>query len=599
MRDRVFGIETEYALIYHPGDQDRPRPTNLQLYRHFEAALLHRVFSLPHAFSPLRSKGGRFLENGGTFHYEATAEEYEHGLLELASPECRDPYELVHFERAKDDLAESLADEVNRHIALAGYTGQVRLGKNNVDSAGHTFGNHESYWVEDPIRPLRMAAFLVPWSLLWLVSAPVILGVLLAQIGVLIGGALLGLGTLALGSGLRVFWPDTGRNILNALGRFSRRLEHHPGQFARRMQWIAAPLYPVMKAHSALYNLFFLRGIRRNLTAFLVTRTLYAGAGAVSFDGGPLIRLAQRPPFLKSLARIFPDGDDRPIFEMRDLFFLPWSPLRRHRRLHLLIGDANMSEWAQVLRVGATALVLEAIESSSETGPQEDWPELVDPMEALRAVNEDPSMTAELRLSDGTTATALEIQRRYVRIARRELASGPSPELWKLRVLRAWKETLDALAREPESLTDRVDWIAKRALVHSEVPDAADREALRERGGAVIAQSVGLTRADARLRDLAYRCWRADLRYHELGPRGGFRRLEEQGNVVRLTDPDAVARAITEPPRDTRAWGRGQAIKWAHAHAASGRAAWHRVRLGKMDWRFFRDPLDPRDRDER
>jgi proteasome accessory factor A len=95
------------------------------------------------------------------------------------------------------------------------------------------------------------------------------------------------------------------------------------------------------------------------------------------------------------------------------------------------------------------------------------------------------------------------------------------------------------------------------------------------------------------LRDLAYRAWRVDLRYHEMSPRGGYRRLERRHRVVRLSDPAEVARARTEPPDDTRAWARGQAIKWAHTHALSGGAAWHRVRLGKFGWRWFTDPLDP------
>ena len=72
MRERVFGIETEYAVIYHPGRGERARPTNLQLYGLFESALHERVASLPRAASLLRSKRGRFLENGASFHYEAT-----------------------------------------------------------------------------------------------------------------------------------------------------------------------------------------------------------------------------------------------------------------------------------------------------------------------------------------------------------------------------------------------------------------------------------------------------------------------------------------------------------------------------------------------
>ncbi len=143
MRERVFGIETEYALIYHPrAGVSQAGPTKLELYRRFEAALLRRVRTLPQGFSPLRPKGGRFLENGSTFHYEASADEYESGLLEMASPECRDPFVLIHFERAKDELVEELANEVNEQLALAGYRGEVRLGKNNIDSQGNTFGSH-------------------------------------------------------------------------------------------------------------------------------------------------------------------------------------------------------------------------------------------------------------------------------------------------------------------------------------------------------------------------------------------------------------------------------------------------------------------------
>ena len=110
MKERVFGIETEYALIFHPRGLAGARPTNLELYRRFEAALLARVRTLPHGFSWLREKGGRFLENGGTFHYEATAADFESGLVEMASPECRDPFTLVAHERAKDELVEELCD---------------------------------------------------------------------------------------------------------------------------------------------------------------------------------------------------------------------------------------------------------------------------------------------------------------------------------------------------------------------------------------------------------------------------------------------------------------------------------------------------------
>jgi proteasome accessory factor A len=157
-----------------------------------------------------------------------------------------------------------------------------------------------------------------------------------------------------------------------------------------------------------------------------------------------------------------------------------------------------------------------------------------------------------------------------------------------------WEETLDALARDPEELRDRIDWIAKRSILRDEVPEAADWERLRERGAELLARASPPPAAEWDLREKAYRLWRADLRYHELGPRGGYRRLEARGLVRRLSDPLRARRARREPPDDTRAFARGQAIKWAHIHARSGGVSWHRVRLGKFDWRWFTDPLDPR-----
>ncbi len=174
MRERVFGIETEYALIYRGGRAEFERPTNLQLYALFERALERRVGSLPRALSLLRAKSGRFLANGMSFHYEATPEAYEHGLLEVASPECRDPRTLLHYERAKDVLVEELAGEVNRELREAGFRGEVRVGKNNVDSRGHTFGSHENYWVEDPLPGSRRLALVALWLPLWALTLPVL-----------------------------------------------------------------------------------------------------------------------------------------------------------------------------------------------------------------------------------------------------------------------------------------------------------------------------------------------------------------------------------------------------------------------------------------
>jgi proteasome accessory factor A len=587
VRDRVFGIETEYAVIYHPGREPWAPPTNLALYPRFEAALRHRLRSLPRALSLLRTKEGRFLENGGSFHYEATPEHYEHGLIEMASPECRDPFVLLRYERAKDELIEELAAEVNSEIALAGYRGEIRIGKNNVDSQSNTFGSHESYWVEDPLHLAVRLVFLPAWALLWILSLPVLAWLVIAPLAVLATTLVAGILLLGCTAILSIARPAAARRLLAWVERVVGGIESRPGGLVRRMNRLAAPLFPLLALHSALYNRFHFRALRRGLTAHLVTRTLYCGAGAIVFDGAHPFRLAQRPPFVKRLARIFPFGEERPIFELRDLFFRPWSALGTRRRLHLLIGDANLCEVAQALRIGVTALVLEAIES----GAISDWPVLRKPFDALDALNRDPALQLSLELESGERLTAIEIQHRYLERVKRVLdPASLSRAPWKGAVLRMWEETLDQLARDPEGLRDRVDWIAKRTILRDEVPDAADWEALGRRGSGLLAEEGG---SDPRLREIAYRLLRTDLRYHELGPRGGYRRLEKRGLVRRLSDPAEVRRARREPPEDTRAWARGRAIRWAHMHARSGGVSWHRARLGKFEWRWFTDPLDP------
>lgn len=606
MRERVFGIETEYAVIYHPARGERGRPTNLALYGVFERALETRVASLPRAFSLLRAKRGRFLENGGSFHYEGTPQHFEHGLLELASPECRDPFALLAHERAKDELVEELAREVSAGLGALGFAGEVRIGKNNVDSQGHTFGSHESYWISDPLPPRRKLALAPLWVLLWLATLPVFvwlaaasLALLVLAAGLLLLPVLAGLPALLAPLAAALHRPGAARALREGSRRLARvplrffaYAEAQPGALVRRLSLLEAPLHPLLELHTALHRRFHFQPIERGLTAFLVTRTLFAGAGSVGFDGAPLLRLAQRPPHLRALARIFTSGDQRPLYELRDLFFRPWSVFATRRRLHLLLGDANLCDFALVLRVGSTALVLEAIEAD----PDGDWPRLADPLAALRLVNRDPELRGELALAGGAGCrSALALQREYLARVRATLARTPEPPAdWKVRVLAMWQETLDLLERDPEALADRIDWLAKRALLRRELRDPADVRALEARGARLLAGEAPSDPEARRLRSLAYRALRCDLRYHELGPGGGHRRLRERGQVRSLVSDAEVDRARREPPGDTRARARGLAIREA-AHAAKGGAAtWHRVRIGRFDWRWLPDPLDAR-----
>jgi proteasome accessory factor A len=481
----------------------------------------------------------------------------------------------------------------------------VRIGKNNVDSQGHTFGSHESYWVEDPLSWAARVVLLPLWIVCWALTLPALawlVGVALAMatagLMLLLVPTLVASLVSAAASLIRSpHWKDRGARLALRLSRVpvrvAERLHRDPGALPRQLAWIELPLRPAIALHSALYNRFHFRRIHRYLTAFLVTRTLFTGGGAVALDGGPLARLAQRPPHMRAFARIFTSGDDRPLYESRDVFFRPWSALGSRRRLHLMLGDANLCDHALALRVGVTALVLEAIESGEER-----WPVLPRPLAALRALNQDPDLVRRHCLADGTQATALDVQRRYLQGVKRFLSSrGDRADRhekdWRERILSIWEETLDLLEREPDALADRVDWIAKRALLRREIPEPEDRRALERRGGALVANPPPDDPEARRLRDLAFRALRVDLRYHELSARGGHRRLERRSRIQRLVSDAAVERALRQPPEDTRACGRGGAIREACLANRSGGATWHRVRIGRRHWRFYADPLAP------
>lgn len=595
MKERVFGIETEYAVVYYPARREPQGPTNLSLYPIFERHLRSRMASVPRAMSLLRSKPGRFLANGMSFHYEATPQAFENGLLEIASPECRDPWTLATYETAKDRLAEELRLEVNRELRAFGWRGEVRIFKNNVDSQGHTFGSHESYWIDDPLDGPRLATLAPLWLLTWLATLPVFLWLLgvslllaLAPL-LLVLAPLLAMAFAGLARGIASRLPVLadrlragGRFLADLPQRFAARMQADPSEWVRRLAWIEWPFRVAIPIHAALYGSFFFRPVLRGATAFLVTRTLYAGAGSVDGSAPASLRLSQRSPHMKTVSSIFTSGDRRPLIELRDPFFRPWSAFRRHRRLHLMLGDANLCEWALALRVGTTALVLEAIETDRDAS----WPELADPLAAFRALSLDPSVS--LALQGGGNATGLEIQRQVLGAVRRTLGE---PEIeWKRQMLSMWQETLDALDRDAEALVGRIDWVTKRALLRREVGEPEDWEALREQDHEWVSHPERLVAP--RLRDLAFRALRTDLRYHDLGPRGDHRKFLERGRVERLSEPAAVDAAMTLAPCDTRAWGRGQAIR--EAGDDGGSATWHRVRVGhllRFDWRFFLDPL--------
>ncbi|MDA8357451.1 MAG: depupylase/deamidase Dop [Actinomycetota bacterium] len=276
-----------------------------------------------------------------------------------------------------------------------------------------------------------------------------------------------------------------------------------------------------------------------------VSRQIFCGAGKVGVETDALdpdevvFQISQRAEFIEEIVGL-ETTLKRPIVNTRDE---PHADPARYRRLHVIIGDANLSDVATYLKVGTTAIVLSMIEDGVRP-PRELT--LADPVRAVHLVSADLALSCPLTLADGSTATALEIQWELLTAARKHaeehgLASvGPEPV--GTDVLDRWESVLHGLETDPASLSRELDWVAKHQLI----------DAYRARHG------CGWD--DHRLAAM-------DLQYHDLRPeRSLFSRL----GMVRLVDDDAVARAVTEPPRTTRAWFRGQCLaRWPDSVVAA------------------------------
>ena len=277
------------------------------------------------------------------------------------------------------------------------------------------------------------------------------------------------------------------------------------------------------------------------ITPHFVTRQIFAGSGKVGaetslHDGRRVdFQLSQRAEFFEEQVGL-ETTLKRPIVNTRDE---PHADPHRYRRLHVIVGDANLAEVATFLKVGTTALVLAMIEDDVSGSRSL---VLADPVTAMHDVALDLTFSTPLPMADGSTATALAIQWELFALARkyaddRGLACMGDEAVGE-DVLRRWEAVLHGLETDPMSLHRQLDWVAKLQMI----------EGYRERHGCDW--------DDHRLAAL-------DLQYHDLRP---ARSLFVRMNTERLVDEASVVAAVTEPPRGTRAWFRGQCLKkWPSA----------------------------------
>ena len=275
-----------------------------------------------------------------------------------------------------------------------------------------------------------------------------------------------------------------------------------------------------------------------------ITRQIYTGAGKVGTEAAGLTsaevpyQLTQRADFFEEEVGL-ETTLKRPIVNTRDE---PHADAQKYRRLHVIVGDANLSEVATFLKVGTTALVLSMIE--------DDWLTRnllpARPVQALREVSYDMTLAQPIEMADGSSMTALEAQWELFDRARKfaeenglECIGGDDVGQ---EVLRRWEEALTGLETDPASLATTVDWVAKHRLL----------DAYRERHG--------LRWDDARLAAM-------DLQYHDLRPE---KSLAARVGLERIATDAEMTAGMTQPPPDTRAYFRGRCLqRWPESIVAA------------------------------
>jgi proteasome accessory factor A len=298
------------------------------------------------------------------------------------------------------------------------------------------------------------------------------------------------------------------------------------------------------------------------LLPFLVTRQLVCGAGKVlQTPRGAVYCLSQRAEHIWEGVSSATTRS-RPIINTRDE---PHADAERYRRLHVIVGDSNMSEVTTLLKVGTANLVLEMVE---EGVAFRDFT-LDNPIRAIREISHDLTGRRGVRLAGGREASALDIQREYYLRAVDHIARRGSDPVTD-RVMELWDRTLSAVERQDLSLIDReIDWAIKHRLVER-------------------------YRAKHRMELSNPRIAQIDLAYHDIRRgRGLFDLLQRKALVDRVTDDGEIEAAKDTPPATTRAKLRGDFIAAAQAAGRDFTVDWVHLKLNDQAQRtvLCKDPF--------
>lgn len=298
------------------------------------------------------------------------------------------------------------------------------------------------------------------------------------------------------------------------------------------------------------------------LIPFLVSRQIYAGAGKVLHTArGAQYAISQRAEHIWEGVSSATTRS-RPIINTRDE---PHADSELYRRLHVIVGDSNMSEYATYLKVGAASLVLRMLE---DPGVVLRDMTLENPIRAIREISHDLELQRPVKLANGRELTAWEIQSEYLERAQR-FAQNHEMSPQEKQSLTMWEHVMSGLETNPMGLTGEIDWVTKRMLL----------EAFMARHG--------LELGDPRVALV-------DLQYHDIRrSRSVFYKLQNAGRVERVVTDADITEAMDNPPQTTRARLRGEFIRRAKERKRDYTVDWVHLKLNDQAQRtvLCKDPF--------
>ena len=317
--------------------------------------------------------------------------------------------------------------------------------------------------------------------------------------------------------------------------------------------------------------------LEKILIPFLVSRQIIVGAGKVgsqNMQKTVSFQISQRADFFTDLIGIH-TMRDRPIINTRDE---PHADRQKYSRLHLILGDSNMSEYAMYLKVGLTSMILEIMEDQYEPL----WNinlSLLDPVEALHEISQDPSCTIKVLLRNGDALNAVEILEKYAQIMEKYYFHDKQERLTdeKKDIYEKFVYVIACLKKNPALLYGKLDWITKKIVIE---------QSLKKYGSTWENYRDKMVVINGEETPLSDHVQTIDLQYHNIDESNSiYYLLERKGHMERIVSDEEIKLAMTEPPEGTRAYFRGKCMK--NFHESITQINWDIIHLQAKNGKIF------------